>query len=597
MPQRPRLFPAGCVAAAACLLLAGCDPQPVTPLPDGAVEAQALVAEINAELPAERRIAQLQAWRAAERPDPAVRKQAALSAGQELDRLAGRLARAQGLLADADPESRRALRLLRERARVLPPHDPDARAELALLDRRLAADYALTPACPGGSDCRSRNEWLGILASSRDPELLATAWVATHAPAASHREDFRRLVELLNQGARDWGYSDAGEHWRDGYDMAPSEFALELEGLWAAAEPLYRQLHCHARRRLAEHYGRGQFPGDGLIPAHLLGHPAQMDWSAIHGLLAPAGSHAIEPQSRLLATSGRELLQHASQRAAQLGFPALPATLASRSRLEPGEAGACHPSAWNIDLAGDVRVRLCLQPSEAALRTALHELGHVHYYRAYRHQPALFQMGASAAFHEAVGDLMALGLAHDPPVPALLDAETVRRERLLREALRTLPFLPHARVVDQWRWAVYQGSVTATDYNRAWWALKASLQGVSPPVARGEDDFDAGAQFHVLAHVPLAPYLLARFQAFDWQRALCRKAGHAGILSECRAETLAQAMPVLRMAMAEGARTPWATLHARLTGSPRIDPGALVEYFAPLTEWLARENAAHGCGP
>jgi peptidyl-dipeptidase A len=49
--------------------------------------------------------------------------------------------------------------------------------------------------------------------------------------------------------------------------------------------------------------------------------------------------------------------------------------------------------------------------------------------------------------------------------------------------------------------------------------------------------------------------------------------------------------------MAEGARRPWTTLHAQITGSPRIDPSALVDYFAPLSDWLGEQNAAGGCGP
>jgi peptidyl-dipeptidase A len=588
MPQRSRLCcPAWLTGLG--LLLSGCAPEPAAQPPDGAAEARALVAAINAELPAERRRTQLLAWQSADRDDPEIRRAATRAATEELDRLAGRLASARSLLADADPESRRALQLLRERARTLPPLDPAARAELALLDQRQAADYALTPACAPGSPCKSRGEWLGLLAHSQDASLLASAWQATHAPAAAHREDFRRLVELRNLGARDWGYADAGEHWRAGHDMAPSEFALEIERLWAAAEPLYRQLHCHA--------GSQHFRADGLIPAHLLGHPSQMDWSSVHRLLAPESAFSLEPQSRMVATSGRELLDQAAGQLAALGLPRLPGTLASRSRLEPGAAAACHPSAWNIDLAGDVRIRMCLQPSEAALRTALHELGHVHYYRAYRHQPALFQLGASAAFHEAVGDLLALGAAPARPRSPLLAHDSVRLNQLMQEALRTLPFLPYARLLDQWRWGIHAGTIMPARYNQSFWEGKAAVQGVAPPQPRGEEHFDAGAQFHVLAHAPLAPYFLARFQAFDWQRALCRRGGHEGPAIDCSPDQLAASIPVLQLAMAEGARTPWTTLHARITGSQRIDPTALVDYFAPLSQWLAEQNSTGGCGP
>lgn len=596
MPRPHRCLLAGWLTALG-LFLAGCAPEPAAPLSDRTAEARALVATINAELPAERRKAQLLAWQAADRNDPPIRRAVIREAAEELDRLASRLARAQSLLAAADPETRRALQLLRERAPTLPPLDPAARAELAMLEKRQAADYALAPACAPGSTCRSRGEWLGVLAHSQDTALLRAAWQAMHAPAAARREDFRRLVELRNLGARDWGYADAGEHWRAGYDMPPSELALEIERLWAAAEPLYRQLHCHTRRRLAAHYGSQHFRADGLIPAHLLGHPSQMDWSSLYWLLAPASRIGPEAPSRRVATSTRELLDQAVEQLAALGLPRLPGVLAARSRLGPDAAAACHPSAWNIDLAGDVRIRLCLQPSEAALRTALHELGHVHYYRAYQHQPPVFQLGASAAFHEAVGDWFALAAPPARPRAALLAPENARLNRLMEEALRTLPLLPYARLLDQWRWAIYAGQITPARYNQSFWTAKAAVQGVAPPQPRGEEFFDAGIQLHVLAHIPLAPYFLARFQAFDWLRALCRRGGHAGAMDDCGTDTLAAGIPVLQQAMAEGARRPWTTLHAQITGSQRIDPSALVDYFAPLSDWLGEQNAAGGCGP
>ena len=51
---------------------------------------------------------------------------------------------------------------------------------------------------------------------------------------------------------------------------------------------------------------------------------------------------------------------------------------------------------------------MCTTPDVASLQTVHHEMGHVEYFMQYRHLANVFRSGANAAFHEAVGDTIAL---------------------------------------------------------------------------------------------------------------------------------------------------------------------------------------------
>ncbi len=55
-------------------------------------------------------------------------------------------------------------------------------------------------------------------------------------------------------------------------------------------------------------------------------------------------------------------------------------------------------------------------------------------------------------------------------------------------------FLPFGLLIDKWRWQVFSGETKPADYNKAWWALREKYQGVAPPVARTEADFDPGRE-------------------------------------------------------------------------------------------------------
>ena len=51
-----------------------------------------------------------------------------------------------------------------------------------------------------------------------------------------------------------------------------------------------------------------------------------------------------------------------------------------------------------------------------------------------------------------------------------------------------------------------------------------------------------------------------------------------------------------REMLAAGASRPWQDTLRRFAGTDRVDAAALLEYFAPLREWLAQENAGRTCG-
>lgn len=69
-------------------------------------------------------------------------------------------------------------------------------------------------------------------------------------------------------------------------------------------------------------------------------------------------------------------------------------------------------------------------------------------------------------------------------------------------ALSKVVFLPFGYLIDLWRWKVFSGEITSQNLNREWWNHRLEYQGVCPPVQRTEQDFDAGAKYHIVANSP-----------------------------------------------------------------------------------------------
>lgn len=537
------------------------------------------------------------------------------------------------------PESARAILLLKLSTSMPPPSDPEKLAELTRIASKMEGDYGAGKSCTGTGDgkvCRDLGELSEVLAKNRDYQAQLDAWQGWHTISQPMRKDYVRFVELVNEGAKEMGFADAGEMWRSGYDMTPAEIAAETDRLWGQVKPLYEDLHCYTRTKLQTKYGPGKGAvSGGMLPAHLMGNMWQQDWGNLWDVLEPyqdAGSLDINDalqgweQSNLSATrakiageatpdklvaaereaqllTAKKMTQRAEDYYVSLGMPKLPESYWQKTQfIQPRDRDVvCHASAWDMTMDGDVRTKMCIKPNEEEFTTIYHELGHIYYYLAYNNQPPLFQTGAHDGFHEAIGDTIVLGMTPKYLQSiGLVDAQQQSEEALInaqmRMALAKVSFLPFGLMIDRWRWGVFDGSIKPDEYNKAWWELKAKYQGVAPVGARGEEFFDAGAKYHVPGNTPYTRYFLSHILQFQFYKSLCDASGHKGPLYECSFYGNKEAGQKYWAMLGKGSSQPWQKTMKELTGGEKMDASAVLEYFAPLQTWLKQQNEGQSCG-
>jgi peptidyl-dipeptidase A len=504
-----------------------------------------------------------------------------------------------------DPVTARKIELLKLSLTLATPSDPKQSEELTKIAASMEGTYGKGKYCPSGPDsCKDIEELSKILAESRDPKALKDAWVGWHAISKPIRKDFVRYVELANKGARQLGFKDNGAMWRSKYDMPADDFAKELDRLWEQVKPLYLSLHAYVRARLHEKFG-DLVTANGAIPAHLLGNMWAQDWSHIYPLVAPAQAGSGYNLTELLKkknTDWKQMVKYGDSFFTSLGFAPLPDTFWERSLfLRPRDREVvCHASAWDIDYADDLRLKMCIQINDEDFLTIHHELGHNFYQRAYSKQPPSFRDSANDGFHEAIGDTIALSVTPEYLVKiGLLDKAPPASSDiglLLERALEKIAFLPFGLVIDQWRWKVFSGEIPPEKYNQTWWQLRQKYQGVAAPVDRTEADFDPGAKYHVPANVPYMRYFLADILQFQFHRALAKTAGCTGPLHRCSIYGDKAAGAKLNAMLEMGQSRPWQEALEKIAGTRQMDATAIRDYFAPLQKWLDEQNRGKPVG-
>ncbi len=522
-------------------------------------------------------------------------------------RLAGEAARYQAV-PGLSIDTRRKLDFLRGGLVLPAPTTAGAANELNIIATRLNSTYGkgkgtLKGAPINGSDIEEK------MGTSRNPDELKEMWASWHSNVgAPMREDYAKEVSIANQGAKELGYADVGAMWRSQYDMPADDFAALTDKLWAQVKPLYDQLHCYTRTKLNEKYGDAVQPAKGPIRADLLGNMWAQEWGDIYDIVAPKGAGDIGYDTgALLAAKGYDPLKMVKTGEGfytSLGFPALPASFYARSQItKPADREVvCHASAWDIDNVDDLRIKMCTKVNAGDFVTIHHELGHNFYQRAYNKQSLLYLNGANDGFHEAIGDFIALSITPQYLVDIkLLDPSKVPSADkdtglLLRQAMDKVAFLPFGLLVDKWRWGVFSGKIPTSQYNKGWTDLRLQYQGITPPVARTEADFDPGAKYHIPGNTPYMRYFLARILQFQFYKAACDMSGWKGPLHRCSFFGNKTVGTRLNAMLAMGASKPWPDALQAFTGKREIDGTAMIAYFKPLMTWLQVQNKGKSCG-
>ncbi|XP_045596886.2 angiotensin-converting enzyme [Procambarus clarkii] len=441
-----------------------------------------------------------------------------------------------------------------------------------------------------------------LMARSRDPEELRYVWRAWREAAGKPlRSKYIRFVELANEAARLNGFNDAGEFWRSDYEM--DNLREELDELWVKLRPLYEHLHAYVRTKLREQYGEEVVPRAGPIPAHLLGNMWAQTWTHTLDLTIPYPGRTSVDVTNSLRRQGYtplHMFRLAEGFFTSLGLEPMPLAFWQKSLIvKPTDREVvCHASAWDFCNGFDYRIKQCTQVTTEDLITIHHEMGHIQYDLQYRNQPFIFRDGANPGFHEAVGDVLALSAStphHLQSIGLLEDVDDSYETDinfLFSMALDKIAFLPFGYLVDLWRWEVFSGRTGPLSLNSRWWDLRLSLQGVSPPVPRDEDDFDPSAKFHIPANVPYIRYFVSFIVQFQFHSELCKAAGHTGPLHRCDIYRSRAAGTLLRNVLSLGKSRPWREALSVLTSgrTNKLDVKPILDYFAPLLTWLQSQN-------
>jgi peptidyl-dipeptidase A len=447
-----------------------------------------------------------------------------------------------------------------------------------------------------------------VMSKSEKFDELKWAWEQWHEKSGkSMRDGYKKYIELNNKAAKENGYKDYGDMWRDAYE--DEKFIENVDNMWKEVEPLYNELHTYVKRKLEKIYSEMDTESE-TIPAHLLGNMWAQSWVNLYERIKPFGDgSSIDIQGKLKEYSVKQMFEVSDKFFKDLGLEPNEMSYTGKSVIEkPNITITCHASAWDFYMNSDFRIKMCTSVNQEDFITVHHEMGHIQYFILYKDQPVVLRGGAHPGFHEAVGDLIALSVStptHLKKIGLLVDYEDSEADNinaLFKMALERVAFLPFGLLIDKWRWDVFSGDVKETEWNKHWWELREKYQKVSPPSARNETFFDPGAKYHIPADSQYIAYFTAHMLEFQMHRALCKEIGQYDPdddkkpLHKCDIDGNKTAGTMIRNGLKLGMSKHWSEALKAMTGEEKISGQAVVDYFKPLYDFLKEENAKDGVG-
>lgn len=155
-----------------------------------------------------------------------------------------------------------------------------------------------------------------LLATNRDPDVRRSAWKASMQPGPLLKDDLVEMRLLRNAAAREMGYSSYFALRCADYGLTSAEMIAWLDELMVQLQPLYEQLHCWARHRLAARFVGEEAPS--LMPAHWLPRRWGDSW--------PGMATQINLDGIFVDSTPQSIIEQAEKFCTSLGFDPLPVT-------------------------------------------------------------------------------------------------------------------------------------------------------------------------------------------------------------------------------------------------------------------------------
>ena len=466
-----------------------------------------------------------------------------------------------------------------------------------VVKRRIAADAAQTEKLYGytftvNGKAVTPNQIDSTLRNSANLADRRAYWESSKAIGPTLKSGIVDLRSLRNQTVQALGYPDFFSYQVSDYGMSADEMLRLTDMMNRELRPLFRELHTWTRYELAKKYKQ---PVPDLIPADWLPNRWGQDWSAlvnVEGLNLDAAFDGRSPE--WIVKQGENFYK-------SLGFDSLPSVFWQKSSLYPLPPDSpfkknTHASAWHMDLANDVRSLMSVEPNADWYGTSHHELGHIYYYMSYSTPavPLVLRGGANRAYHEGIGTLMELAsgqrrfLVNRGVISGASAPDSI--QTLLKEALQYVVFMPFSTgKMTRFEHELYSKNLPAGQFNAKWWELARKYQGIAPPTMRGEEFADGLTKTHINDDAgQYYDYALSQALLFQLHNHIARN-----ILKQNPHDTdYYGSKPVgdfLKALMAPGASRPWRDVLKETTGQ-ELNAQAMVQYFAPVYEWLRVQN-------
>ncbi|PAA90205.1 hypothetical protein BOX15_Mlig017954g1 [Macrostomum lignano] len=421
------------------------------------------------------------------------------------------------------------------------------------------------------------------------------------------KQMYEEYVDLANEMIRKAGYANFAKYWQSWYEPKEGQdFEQVMAELFNGLLPLYKELHGYVRHALMQKYPASIFPPTGHIPGHILGHMWGGRWDDLEPFTKPFPNEPQIDVTKVMREKNwtvRQMFEASQDFFASLGLGNMTDTFWEKSVLEklPGVDMVCHVSAWDFYTdKGDFRIKQCTEITGHYLAVTHHEMGHIQYFQQYEKQPVVFRDGANPGFHEAIGDTIELSVMTPGHLRklGLLESDSESDEFYLNSlflmALKKAAYLSFGYLIDNYRYKLFKGEVPKNQWNSEWVNQRCQLMGVSSPVLRSEEDFDAGAIYHVVANVEYMRYFLSLLLQFQFHQSLCQAAGVTENFHKCSIYGNSAAGAKLKALLESGTSLHWEEALFKISGTRQISAKPLLDYFAPLLTYIAAKNKENG---